>query len=61
MKKTILALSAAALLISGCASKEAEVKEHTKKAESEHPVGHEKHWDYVEHGKHEKQSGKTGK
>jgi carbonic anhydrase len=51
MKKTILALSAtAALLISGCASHEAEVKEHKEKAESVHPIGHEKHWDYVEHG-----------
>ena len=60
MKKTILALSAAAaLLISGCASHEAEVQEvaasaHAEKAapaaETAHPVGHEKHWDYVEHG-----------
>ncbi|MGB5965476.1 MAG: carbonic anhydrase family protein [Sulfurimonadaceae bacterium] len=58
MKQMILALSAAAaLMISGCASHEAEVKEHkaaatehAPAAETAHPVGHEKHWDYVENG-----------
>ncbi len=59
MKKTILAMSAvAALLMSGCASDEAKATApeaapaHAEKAaeETKYPVGHEKHWDYVEHG-----------
>ena len=59
MKKTILALSAAvALLISGCASHEAEVKEaktatpaHAEKAApAAQGQSQEAHWDYSEHG-----------
>jgi carbonic anhydrase len=49
MNKTLLTLStAAALMISGCASHEAEVKEH--KAAAAHGTSHEKHWDYAENG-----------
>lgn len=58
MKSTILALSAvAALMISGCASHEAEVKEHKAEAHhvetsapTVHGASHEKHWDYSENG-----------
>ncbi len=49
LKETILAASAAALLFVGCGNAEPSA---AAKAENEakHPVGHEKHWDYVEHG-----------
>jgi len=53
MKKTILALSAAAaLMISGCASHKAEVKAHEEAEHhtSAHGASHEKHWDYAENG-----------
>ena len=61
MKKTILAMSAvAALLITGCASNEADATTpkteakapvHAEKAApAEHGTAHEKHWDYSENG-----------
>ncbi len=54
MKKTIVALSAvAALMITGCASHEAEVKAHEAAehaAPAAHAESHEKHWDYSENG-----------
>ncbi len=56
MNKTLLLLStAAALMISGCASHEAEVKEHkaaehVEKTAAAHGASHEKHWDYAENG-----------
>ncbi|MDA3946235.1 MAG: carbonic anhydrase family protein [Helicobacteraceae bacterium] len=51
MKKTILVLSAAAaLIISGCASHEAEVKAHEQAEHAAHGDEHENHWDYSENG-----------
>ena len=53
MNKTLTTLSmATALMISGCASHEAEV-EHKAASEEKaaaHGASHEKHWDYAQNG-----------